>query len=64
MRDILVGMGETVVSQDRDVVLTALGLGSCIGIFAYDYRAMVGDVLTWYCPMSPAHMTRYIPRNA
>ncbi len=42
MRDILVGMGETVASQDRDVVLTALGLGSCIGIFAYDYRAMVG----------------------
>lgn len=31
-------MGEIVVTDDKEVILTALGLGSCIGLFVYDYR--------------------------
>lgn len=41
VRDVLVGMGEIVVTKDTDVILTALGLGSCIGVFAYESRSMV-----------------------
>ncbi len=41
VRDVLVGMGEIVATKDSSVILTALGLGSCIGIFAYESRSLV-----------------------
>lgn len=31
-----VGLGEVAVSQNRDEILVAFGLGSCVGIGAYD----------------------------
>jgi chemotaxis protein CheD len=39
---LVVGLGEIQVSNDPDVTLACLGLGSCIGICAYDLVARVG----------------------
>ena len=41
MSELLVGMGEIAVSGESDAVITALGLGSCVGLFVYDYKALV-----------------------
>ena len=41
MSELLVGMGEIAVSGDSNTVITALGLGSCVGLFVYDYKALV-----------------------
>ena len=39
-----VGIGDLVVSGDPEEVLVAYGLGSCIGISAYDAQAKVGGL--------------------
>ena len=41
---ISVGLGEVEVSKDPLVVLAAHGLGSCIGVLAYDPIAKVGGL--------------------
>ena len=38
-------MGEMSVSSDEDTVLTCLGLGSCVGLAAYDPIAKVGGMV-------------------
>jgi chemotaxis protein CheD len=42
---VVVGLGEIQVSNDPNYVLSCLGLGSCIGISAYDPVAHVGAVV-------------------
>lgn len=44
-REALVGMGEMVVTSEPDTVLVAHGLGSCVGVAAYDPVARVGGLL-------------------
>ena len=42
---VVVGLGEMQVSNDPNMVLACLGLGSCIGISAYDPVARVGAMV-------------------
>lgn len=42
---IAVGLGERVVSKDPGMVMVAFGLGSCLGIGAYDPVAKVAGLL-------------------
>jgi chemotaxis protein CheD len=42
---LVVGLGEMLVSNDPSHVLSCLGLGSCIGISAYDPVARVGAMV-------------------
>ena len=42
---ISVGLGEMAVAQGIDSVLACLGLGSCIGVAAYDWRAGVAGMI-------------------
>lgn len=49
---IAVGLGEMQVSTDPSVVLTCLGLGSCIGLSAYDARANVAGMIHIVLPSS------------
>ena len=41
----MVGMAEIKAARDSDDVLTALGLGSCVGICAYDRQARVAGMV-------------------
>ena len=49
---LIVGLGEVKVSNDPSVVLTCLGLGSCIGVAAYDPLAHVGGMAHIVLPHS------------
>ncbi|MDR3572558.1 MAG: chemotaxis protein CheD [Anaerolineaceae bacterium] len=49
---ISVGLGEMVVSQDKDDVLVAYGLGSCLGIKMYDPVVGVSGLLHAVLPTS------------
>ena len=49
---LVVGLGEIKVSNDPSVVLTCLGLGSCIGIAAYDPITHVGGMAHIVLPHS------------
>lgn len=42
--DTMVRMGELAISKDPESTLTALGLGSCIGVCAYDPVARIGGM--------------------
>jgi chemotaxis protein CheD len=42
---IVIGMGESAVSNSPGVVLTCIGLGSCIAVAAYDRIAKVGGMV-------------------
>ncbi len=47
-----VGIGELHVSRDRTTVLTAYGLGSCVGVSLYDPVARVGGMAHVMLPSS------------
>lgn len=49
---IMVGLGEICVTNDRSSVLACLGLGSCIGLCAYDSRARVAGMAHIVLPES------------
>lgn len=49
---IVIGMGEMQVSKDPQVVLTCLGLGSCIGLAAYDPVAKAAGMVHIVLPDS------------
>jgi chemotaxis protein CheD len=42
---IVIGMGETAVSANPGVILTCIGLGSCIAVAAYDKTARIGGMI-------------------
>jgi len=52
-----VGIGEIVVSTERGVVITALGLGSCIGVVMMDPSAAVAGMAHVMLPESRAGAT-------
>jgi len=59
-----VGLGEVKVSRDPMDVLTAFGLGSCLGIGMYDPVARVAGLLHAILPTMPngstEHATHYV----
>ena len=44
-KTIIVGMGELRVSGSPDAILSCIGLGSCIAVFAYDRLVKVGGLV-------------------
>jgi chemotaxis protein CheD len=44
-KSIVIGMGEHAVSNSAGVVLTCIGLGSCIAVAAYDKVAKIGGMI-------------------
>lgn len=51
-RRLSVGIGQLAVSKDANDVLVAYGLGSCIGVSAYDPQARVGGLVHVLLPDS------------
>lgn len=49
-----VGLGELIVSDDPEAVLVAFGLGSCLGIIAYDAETHKGGLLHAVLPSANA----------
>lgn len=47
-----VGIGQIAVSDDREIVISALGLGSCIGVVLSDPRARVAGMAHVMLPQS------------
>ena len=52
---LVVGLGEIKVSGDPDGVLVCLGLGSCVGVCAYDPVVKVGGMAHIMLPSSTRH---------
>jgi chemotaxis protein CheD len=62
-RVIAVGLGELVVSADAQVVLTAYGLGSCVGVSAHDAGRSAGGLLHAMLPRrrnGDANLAKYV----
>jgi chemotaxis protein CheD len=51
-RIITVGMSEIKIACDKEVILVALGLGSCIGVCAYDRQAGIAGMAHIVLPSS------------
>lgn len=54
-----VGIGQCVISHDRHAVLAAYGLGSCIGIAAWDSSAKVAGLIHILLPEPPPNATGF-----
>jgi chemotaxis protein CheD len=50
LRSISIGLGELVVNKEETVVLTCIGLGSCIAMCAYDPSARIGGMAHMLLP--------------
>ena len=50
---IIVGLGELKLSDEPNVVLTCLGLGSCVGVSAYDAVNKVAGMAHVVLPQDP-----------
>jgi len=50
----LVGIGEMIVSDDKDDILVASSLGSCLGVAVYDPRLRLGGMIHCLLPLSQA----------
>lgn len=57
-RTLVVGLGEVRVTSDPQAVLACLGLGSCVGVCAYDPVAKVGGMAHIMLPSSIHHAGR------
>jgi chemotaxis protein CheD len=59
-----VGLGEIAVSQNRDEILVAFGLGSCVGVGAYDPVKKIAGLLHAVLPEplngSDLESTKYV----
>jgi chemotaxis protein CheD len=60
---IVIGMGEYAVSSSASVILTCIGLGSCIAVCAYDRVAKIGGMIHIVLPQhhgtSTADFTKF-----
>ena len=63
-RLILVGLGEIRVTKNPQSVLTCLGLGSCIGVAAYDPQAKVAGMSHIVLPGDPVRNAEPSPKYA
>jgi chemotaxis protein CheD len=61
---ISVGLGDLGISRDPRACLVAHGLGSCVGVCAYDPKLRIGALLHAMLPentgRAPAQVTRYV----
>lgn len=57
-RSITVGVGELVVTDDLDAVLSVPALGSCVAVCLWDPRARVAGLLHFLLPDSAPHADR------
>ena len=60
---VTVGLGEVAVSNQPEVVIVAFGLGSCVGITAYDPIRKVGGLLHAMLPQhrnGDKNLTKYV----
>jgi chemotaxis protein CheD len=53
---LVVGLGEVRVTDDPEGVLVCLGLGSCVGVCAYDPVAKIGGMAHIMLPSSTRHV--------
>lgn len=51
---LVAGIGEMVFSTDPDALLVAYGLGSCVGLSAWDPQALIGGLAHFMLPAGPA----------
>jgi chemotaxis protein CheD len=64
---ITVGLGELVVSDDPQTVLVAFGLGSCVGVTAWDPVRKAGGMLhamLSQCRNNDRNITKYVDTGA
>ena len=61
---IAIGLGEMRVSSDPSEVLTCLGLGSCIGLAAYDPQSKVAGMVHIVLPSSNGRAGKPSPKYA
>ena len=61
---IVVGLGEVKVSRDNSTILACLGLGSCVGISAYDPQSGVGGMAHIVLPSSSGKAGKESPKYA
>ncbi|MFQ6027967.1 MAG: chemotaxis protein CheD [Dehalococcoidia bacterium] len=61
---VVVGLGELKLTEDPSEILTCLGLGSCIGICAYDPVAKVAGMVHVVLPSSAGREGTPSPRYA
>lgn len=61
---IVVGLGEIKISRDAGVVLTCLGLGSCVGISAFDPVTRVAGMAHIVLPVSTGNGAGRAPKFA
>ncbi len=55
---LVAGIGEAVFSNDRATTLVAYGLGSCVGLSAWDPRTRVGGLAHFMLPSGPTDQAR------
>lgn len=58
MRQLVVGVGDGVVSRDPDAVIVTYALGSCIAVMLYDPVAKVGGMVHFMLPESASASER------
>ncbi len=63
-QSVVVGLAELQVSNDPNQVLTCLGLGSCIGVAAYDPQAKVSGMVHVVLPSSDGKSDGTSPKFA
>lgn len=61
-KQLVVGMGDMLTSNDAQAVLVTYSLGSCVGIAAYDPAAKVGGLLHAMLPDSSINQERATSR--
>lgn len=63
-KTIVVGLGEMKVSNDTSAILTCLGLGSCVGVCAYDPISKVGGMAHVVLPSSEGRSAKLSAKYA
>ena len=53
-----VGIGEMIVSDASNYLLSAPNLGSCLGVAAYDPVAKIGGLIHLFLPLSTSNLER------
>ena len=61
-KTVVVGLAELQVSNNPGQILTCLGLGSCIGVAAYDPQAKVSGMVHVVLPSSDGKIDGLSPK--
>ncbi len=58
-KNLVVGIGEALVTGDDCAIIVTHALGSCVGIAAYDSKCRVGGILHYMLPTLPNKKVTY-----